>query len=160
MLLVFKVWIRESGFANLPAWICKDLFPAIVLRICQDSWGFVGFVKTGWIFGSSGHKSNPRFDSLRIRLVNPDSPIYEVRFLNHATKRTFLESGFVTSMFLRITYTIPASLRFTCWMLQSLDHNSNNNNGYIVTLNQLSGTQHFVFIAYLIVKLVYKYLIN
>ena len=48
-------------------------------------------------------------------------------------------------MFLRIAYTIPASLQFTCWMLQSLDHNSNNTNGYIVTLNQLSGTQHFYF---------------
>jgi hypothetical protein len=54
------------GLANLPAWIRKDSFRAIVLRICQDSWGFVGFVKTGRIFGSSGHKTNPRFESLRI----------------------------------------------------------------------------------------------
>jgi hypothetical protein len=30
--------------------IFKDLFHAIVLKICKDSWGFVGFVKTGWIF--------------------------------------------------------------------------------------------------------------
>ncbi len=63
---IFKVRIRESGFPNLPAWICKDSFCAIVLRIRQDSSGFVGFVKTGRIFGSSGHETNPRFESLRI----------------------------------------------------------------------------------------------
>ncbi len=102
-------------FANPPAWICKDSFRAIVLRIHQDSWGFVGFVKTGRIFGSSGHETNPWFESLRIRLTNPDSRICEVGFVNHKTKQIFLESGFVTtirneSMFLRISYTIPASL--------------------------------------------------
>ncbi len=115
---IFKVWIRESGFASLPAWIRKDSFRAIVLRICQDSLGFVGFVKTGRIFGSSGHESNPRFESLRIGLVNPDSRICEVGFVNHKTKWIFLESGFVTtiqneSTFLRIYYTIPTSLKIT-----------------------------------------------
>jgi hypothetical protein len=79
---IFKVQIRESGFANPPAWIRKDAFHAIVLRICQDSWGFVGFVKTGWIFGSSGHETNPQFKSLRIGLANPDSRICEVGFAN------------------------------------------------------------------------------
>jgi hypothetical protein len=34
---IFKVRIRESGFANPPAWICKDSFHAIVLRIREDS---------------------------------------------------------------------------------------------------------------------------
>ncbi len=106
---IFKVQIPKSGFANPPAWIHKDSFRAIVLRIHQDSWGFIGFVKTGWIFGSSGHKTNPQFKSLRIG------------FVNHETKRIFLESGFVTtirnesmneSTFLWISYTIPASLGF------------------------------------------------
>jgi hypothetical protein len=111
------------GFASLPAWIRKDSFCAIVLRIGQDLWGFLGFVKTGQIFGSSGHKTNPRFKSSRIRLVNPDSRIQEVGIINHNTKQTFLESGFVTtiwnksmdlqneSMFLQISYMIPASLQ-------------------------------------------------
>ncbi len=119
---IFKVRIRESGFANPPAWIRKDSFRAIVLRIRQDSWGFVGFVKTARIFGSSGHETNPRFESLRIGLTNPDSRICEVRIRDYNTKQIFLESGFVTmiryesmdsqneSMFLRIPYTIPAFL--------------------------------------------------
>jgi len=119
---IFKVWICESGFGNLPAWIRKNSFRAIALRICQDSWGFVGFAKTGQIFGSSGHETNPRFESLRIRLMNPDLQICEVGFVNHETKQIFLESGFVTtiwnesmdlrneSTFLRISYKIPASL--------------------------------------------------
>jgi hypothetical protein len=77
---------ETKRIANLLAWICKDSFPAIVLRICQDSWGFVGFVKTGQIFGSSGHETNPRFKSLRIGLMNPDSQICEVGFVNHETK--------------------------------------------------------------------------
>ncbi len=34
---IFKVRIRESGFASAPAWIRKDSFHAIVLRICKDS---------------------------------------------------------------------------------------------------------------------------
>jgi hypothetical protein len=79
-------------------------------------------VKTARIFGSAGHETNPRFESLRIRLTNPDSRISEVRIRDYDTKRIFLESGFVTtiryesmdlqnlSMFLRIPYTIPASL--------------------------------------------------
>ena len=85
------------------------------VRLCtKDSSGFVGFVKTGRIIGSSGHKTNPQFESLRIG--HPDLQICEVGFVNHETK-LFLESGFVTtiqneSTFLRIYYTIPASLVF------------------------------------------------
>ena len=60
---IFKVGICESGFANPPAWIRKDSFRAIVLRIRKDSWGFVGFVKTGRIFGESVYKTNPRNES-------------------------------------------------------------------------------------------------
>jgi hypothetical protein len=55
-------------------------------------------------------------------LANLDSRIYEVGFVNHETKRIFLESGFLPtirnksldlrkeSMFLQISYTILASL--------------------------------------------------
>ncbi len=112
---IFKVWIHESGFASPPAWIRKDLFCAIVLRILQDWWGFIGFVKTGQIFWKSVYKSNPRIESLTIGLGNPDLQIYEVSFVNHKMKQTFLESGFMItirnkSMFLQISYTIPASL--------------------------------------------------
>ncbi len=54
-------------------------------------------------------------ESLRFGLANPDSRIYEVGFVIYETKQIFLESGFVTmiqkkSMFLRISYMIPASL--------------------------------------------------
>ncbi len=93
---IFKVWILESGFASLPAWIRKDSFCAIVLRICQDSWGFVGFVKTGRIFGSSGHETNPRFESLRIGLANlwswirqsqNEMNLFGVRIRDYNTKR-------------------------------------------------------------------------
>jgi hypothetical protein len=86
---IFKVRIRESGFANPPAWICKDSFRAIVLRIRQDSWGFVGFVKTARIFESSGHETNPRFKSLRIGLTNPDSRICEVRIRDTIRNESF-----------------------------------------------------------------------
>ena len=113
---IFKVLIWESEFANSPAWIRKDSFCAIVLRIRQDLWGFVGFVKTGRIFGSSGHETNPRFESLRFGFANLWS-----QDSWHDTKRIFLESGFVTtirnesmnkSTFLWISYTIPTSLGF------------------------------------------------
>jgi hypothetical protein len=95
---IFKVRICESGFANSPAWIRKDSFCAIVLRIRQDLWGFIGFVTTARIFGSSGHVTNPRFESLRIGLTNPDSRICEVRIHDYDTKWIFLESGFVTTI--------------------------------------------------------------
>ncbi len=122
-ILFFCIYLRESGFANSPAWICKDSFCAIVLRIRQDLWGFVGFVTTARIFGSWGHETNPRFESLRIGLTNPDSRICEVRIRDYDTKRIFLESGFVTtiqneSTFLQISYTNPASLiylHFSVW---------------------------------------------
>ena len=88
---IFKVWIQESGFASPPAWIRKDLFRAIVLRIRQDWWGFVGFVKTGPISLKSVYESNPRIESLRIGLGTPDLQIYEVRFINYKTNPCFYE---------------------------------------------------------------------
>ncbi len=88
-------------------------------------------MKTGWILRSSGHESNPQFESLRIGLANPDLWIYEVRFVNHNTKRTFLESGFVTtmqneSMFLQISYTIPETL----YWIEKKHCNSSKPNSY------------------------------
>jgi len=60
-------------------------------------------MKTGWIFG--------------IQVTNRihKSKYLRFGFVNHKTKQIFLESGFVTtiwneSMFLQISYTIPASL--------------------------------------------------
>jgi hypothetical protein len=62
-------------------------------------------------------------ESLRIGLANPDSRICGVGFINHDTNQIFFESGFVItirnesmdlqneSMFLQISYTIPASLQ-------------------------------------------------
>jgi hypothetical protein len=38
-------------------------------------------VKTGRISGSSGHGTNPLFESLRIGLANPDLQICEVGFV-------------------------------------------------------------------------------
>jgi hypothetical protein len=77
------------GFANPPAWIRKDSFCALVLRIRQDSWGFVGFVKAARIFESSGHETNPRFESLKIGLTNPDSRICEVRIRDTIRNESF-----------------------------------------------------------------------
>ncbi len=73
-------------------------------------------MKTGQIFWKSFYKMNPRIESLRIGLTNPDLGIFEVGFVNHKMKWTFLESGFMImiqnkSTFLQISYTIPASLK-------------------------------------------------
>ena len=119
---ILKVWICESGLANPPAWIRKDLFRAIVLRIRKDSWGFVGFVKTGQIFGESVYKTNPRNESFE-NIKDLWSTIRnESGFVTHDTKRIFYsQDSWSTiryesmdsrneSMFLRISYTNPASL--------------------------------------------------
>jgi hypothetical protein len=69
---IFKVRICKSGFTSPPAWIRKDSFCAIVLRIRKDSWGFVGFVKTGRIFGKLVYKMNPWKESLKtLRICDP-----------------------------------------------------------------------------------------
>jgi hypothetical protein len=82
-------------------------------------------VKTGRIFQKQVYKTNPQYESLRFGFTNPDSRVRQPGFVNHDTKRIFLESGFVPtirnesmdsrneSMFLRISYTIPASLGAT-----------------------------------------------
>ena len=72
--------------ASLPAWICKDLFSAIVLRISQDSWGFIGFVKTGWIFKNRTRESG--FANLWswIRQSRNKANLFGVRIRDYDTK--------------------------------------------------------------------------
>ncbi len=114
-----RIFWKQYGFANPKPRIGMDL-GFFKVRLCiKDSSGFVGFVKTGRFF----FKISLWIESLRIELANPDSRIYEVGFVNHETKWIFLGSGFVItiwnksmdlqnwSMFLQISYTIPASLQ-------------------------------------------------
>jgi hypothetical protein len=77
---IFKVQIHESRFTSPPAWIDKDWFCVIVLRIRQDLWGFVGFMKKGRIFWKSVYESNSgtkSYETWRIcdllYEMNPDS---------------------------------------------------------------------------------------
>ncbi len=70
-----------------------------------------------------------RIECTSPNLWGSDSQIYEVGFVNHDTNRTFLESGFATtiqtesidlqneSMFLRISYMIPATLLIIDWQI-------------------------------------------
>ncbi len=87
MIQIFKVWIRKSGFANLPVWIRKDSFRAIVLRIRQDSWGFVVFMKTGRIFKNRTHESG--FANLWSRICQSrnETNLFGVRIRDYDTKR-------------------------------------------------------------------------
>ncbi len=97
---IFKVWICKSGFASPPAWIHKDLFRAIVLRIRKDSWGFVGFMKTGQIFGKSVCKTNPwnkSFENIKDSwsTIRNESNLFEVRIHSHDTVQIH---GFVSQI--------------------------------------------------------------
>jgi hypothetical protein len=71
---------------SLPAWICKDSFRAIVLRISQDSWGFIGFVKTGWIFKNRTRESG--FANLWSRICQSrnEANLFGVRIRDYNTK--------------------------------------------------------------------------
>ena len=95
---IFKVQIHESRFTSPPAWIDKDWFCVIVLRIRQDLWGFVGFMKKGRIFWKSVYESNSgtkSFETLRfviyymkwirIHIVRHESNLFEVRICGHNT---------------------------------------------------------------------------
>ncbi len=118
----FRFWlpnpnsrIRNSGFEriqDLQICIFKDSFCAIVLRICEDSQGFVGFVKTGQIFENwldSWFKTNLlKSDSLstiqhesRICFVRHGSNLFGVRIHDHNTKQINV---------LWISYLIPTTL--------------------------------------------------
>ncbi len=46
-------------------------------------------MKTGRIFESSGHETNPRFESLRFGFANPDSRICEVRIRDTIRNESF-----------------------------------------------------------------------
>jgi len=67
-------------------------------------------VKTGRIFGSSGHETNPRFESLRIGLTNPDLRICEVGFVTTIQNKSMDSRN--KSTFLRISYMNPAFLLY------------------------------------------------
>jgi hypothetical protein len=112
-----RIWIPR---------ICMDSSCSLyvyVLRIRQDLWGFVGFMKTGWIFEKLCHKSNPQDGSFehhsRIRFANPVSPTTYLDL--HSTGTNLLATNQDSriesmdlqnkSMFLRISYTIPAALK-------------------------------------------------
>jgi hypothetical protein len=118
------------GFASPPAWICKDSFRAIVLRIREDSldsWKQVESLKNQST--KRIHETN-LLKTLRIR-----DPRYETNPDLSITKRIFLESGFVTtirnesmdsrneSTFLQISYTIPASLEILLSVKLQYEHN-------------------------------------
>jgi hypothetical protein len=60
----------------------------------MDSSGFIGFVKTGWIFWKSVYKTNPQNESFE-NIKDSWSTIWKKSgFVNNKTKRIFLESGF------------------------------------------------------------------
>jgi hypothetical protein len=93
-----QIFWKQYGFANPKPRIRTDLC-LFKVRLCsKDLWGFVGFVKIGWIFEKCVTNRIHESESLRIRLANPDLRIYEVGFVNHETNRTFLESGFVITI--------------------------------------------------------------
>jgi hypothetical protein len=111
-----RIFWMPYGFANPKYGIRMDsnLFKVrLCTKIGEDSWGFVGLVKTGLIFWKlAGFVCTIRYESFHVRIREP----------RYDTNRTFLKSGFVLtiryesmdsrneSMFLRISYTIPASL--------------------------------------------------
>ena len=116
-------WIRESGSTGF-VWIRKS----IVLRIREDSldsWDSSNLLKI-----ASRNESAKRI--FWKWLDSWSTKRYESRIRDHETKRTFLESGFVItkrnesmdsrneSTFLRISYTIPASLISGFFLLLNL----------------------------------------
>ncbi len=98
------------------------MFRDIELRIHQDLWGFVGFMKTGQILWKSVYESNPRTKSFENIKDSWSTIGNETGFVSKGTNQTLLESGFVTpnwyetmdsqneSMGTRFLGTIPASL--------------------------------------------------
>jgi hypothetical protein len=90
---ILKVWICKSGFASPPAWIRKDSFHAIVLRIREDSldsWKQAESFKNRstkrilkvWI-RESGFASPPAW----IRQSRYETNLFGVRIHDHDTKR-------------------------------------------------------------------------
>ncbi len=109
---IFRIWIRKSpGFERIQdsrIWIFKDSFCAIVLRIREDlldSWKQAESFEN-WLDSWSRYKPN----------------LFKSGFVIHDTNRIFLSpdswpsnpyesmDSQNKSMFLQISYTIPASL--------------------------------------------------
>jgi hypothetical protein len=125
---IFKVWIHESGFASPPARIRKDLFCATVLRICQDWWGFIGFVKTGriflkislrikstnWIFNDGTQES--RFANLWSMICQSqnETNLFGVRIHDHDTKQIHVFTNILYNSCILIKYTMCKSLIMKC----------------------------------------------
>jgi hypothetical protein len=67
--------VHQPGFIRFrdsQILIFKDSFCAIVLKICKDSWGFVGFVKTSRIFWKwLDLWSTTRNKSFQVRICDP-----------------------------------------------------------------------------------------
>ncbi len=88
---IFKVWIRKSGFASPPAWIRKDSFCAIVLRIREVLWKQVESLEnqsTKRIHEMNLLKTlrihDPR---IRIPFIRHKSNLFGVRIRSHDTVR-------------------------------------------------------------------------
>ncbi len=81
-----QIFWKQYGFANPKPRIHMDSGLFKVCLCTKDLSGFVGFLKTGPIFWKSVYLLNPWIESLKIG------------FINHVTKRTFLESGFVITI--------------------------------------------------------------
>jgi hypothetical protein len=118
--LLNTVGIRESG--------PQDSYGFVVCLCSKDSWGFVGFVgfvKKGRILSKTVYETNPRYGYLKTLVTNRNETNPKIRIRFVGTKRIFLsQDSWSTiryestdsrneSMFLRISYTNPASLVFT-----------------------------------------------
>ena len=117
--LLNTVGIRESG--------PQDSYGFVVCLCSKDSWGFVGFVgfvKKGRILSKTVYETNPRYGYLKTLVTNRNETNPKIRIRFVGTKRIFLsQDSWSTiryestdsrneSMFLRISYTNPASLIF------------------------------------------------
>ncbi len=112
--LLNTVGIYESG--------PQDLYGFVVCLCSKDSWGFVGFVKKGRILSKTVYETNPRYGYLKTLVTNRNKTNPKIRICFVGTKRIFLsQDSWATiryestdsrneSMFLRISYTNPASL--------------------------------------------------
>ena len=128
---IFKVWIRESGFASLPAWICKDLFCAIVLnlsgfvRICwirenrSNLWKFRSLIEsTIWIFKNRTHESGFAKLWSWIRQSWNQTNLFGVRICDYNTKRIHVFTNLLYDF--RILSFSPQKMKFKRTFLEPL----------------------------------------
>ncbi len=98
-----RIFWMPYGFANLKRRIRTDsyLFKVrLCTKICEDSWGFFGFVKTGQIFWKSVYESNPQTESFENIKDSWSTIQNESGFVSYGTNRTFLESGLIDWSFI------------------------------------------------------------